>query len=149
MCEFCEGEYNMHLIYLMTCTKSSSAFATAKIRNKEPPIYCTDFSDTYFDRKDPPSTANDVARQCPVNAPKTPPKKNLQYQTLLKSLPRVTPNGEETADKAVVARKDLSPHSAVKTKAKVDRIKPPELATKPLTPSSASSCSKEALTSAS
>lgn len=44
-----------------------------------------------------------VATPCPATAPVT------------------TPRGDEAAASAMVARKDLSPHSAAKTSAKVDR----------------------------
>ena len=36
--------------------------------------------------------------------------------------PVTTPRGDEAADRAMVARNDLSPHSAANTRAKVVRI---------------------------
>ena len=36
--------------------------------------------------------------------------------------PLTTPTGDDAADRAIVAKKDLSPHSAAKTKAKVVKI---------------------------
>lgn len=91
-----------------TCAYKSTRVPNANTRNKLPPMYCTSFSDMYFERKDPPSTAIIVATAWPDTAP-------IQ-----------TPTGDEAAESAAVARKDLSPHSAANTRPNVESIRLPE-----------------------
>jgi hypothetical protein len=84
----------------------SKTVAPANTRNREPPTYWTTFSLRYFPKTEPPKTAINVATPWPATAPV------------------VTPTGEDAAERAIVARNDLSPHSAAKTRAKVDSSSP-------------------------
>ena len=94
-------------------THSSRLLVSRLTRKSEPPTYCTIFSSKYLLRTEPPTMAMPVATPCPATAPAT------------------TPAGEEAAARAMVARKDLSPHSAAKTSAKVDSSRPVDPAGQP------------------
>ncbi|GIM06956.1 hypothetical protein Vretimale_11182, partial [Volvox reticuliferus] len=123
---------NIHSCY--PYTNRSTTVAAAKIKNSEPPTYCSTRSLKYCDSKPPPATARPVATPWPATAP------------------AVTPNGDEAAASAIVARKDLSPHSAANTSVKVDSTSRNASSLPVLSPSTtslASSFSSAALSSAS
>ena len=84
----------------------STMVTAAKTRKRLPPAYCSTRSDRYLLSTEPPTTAIPVATPCPLTAPST------------------TPSGDDAAESAMVAKKDLSPHSAAKTKANVDSKSP-------------------------